>query len=113
MRSLPARSVSRHLVALAGLLLLSAQPAAAADDDAPKGPAVTVLKVAKSCFSDIVEGTGTIIAREASSVRPERPGLKVTEVLAEAGDTTTAGQVLARLALPRAARFRSPPPWQA
>ncbi|MGY4347598.1 hypothetical protein ACVWXM_004065 [Bradyrhizobium sp. GM7.3] len=100
MRSLPARSVSRHLVALAGLLLLSAQPAAAADDDAPKGPAVTVLKVAKSCFSDIVEGTGTIIAREASSVRPERPGLKVTEVLAEAGDTTTAGQVLARLALP-------------
>jgi multidrug efflux pump subunit AcrA (membrane-fusion protein) len=100
MRSLPARSVSRHLVALTGLLLLSAQPAAAADDDAPKGPAVTVLKVAKSCFSDIVEGTGTIIAREASSVRPERPGLKVTEVLAEAGDTTTAGQVLARLALP-------------
>src|SRR3954469_9282041 len=100
MRSLPARSVSRHLVALTGLLLLSARPAAAADDDAPKGPAVTVLKVAKSCFSDIVEGTGTIIAREASSVRPERPGLKVTEVLAEAGDTTTAGQVLARLALP-------------
>src|SRR3954447_13922363 len=100
MRSLPARSVSRHLVALAGLLLLSAQPAAAADDDAPKGPAVTVLKVAKSCFSDIVEGTGTIIAREASSVRPERPGLKETEVLAEDRDTTPAGQVLARLALP-------------
>src|SRR6478609_1229204 len=100
MRSLPARSVSRHLVALTGLLLLSAQPAAAADDDAPKGPAVTVLKVAKSCFSDIVEATGTIIAREASSVRPERPGLKVTDVLAEAGDTTTAGQGLARLALP-------------
>ena len=76
------------------------QPARAADDDAPKGPAVTVLKVAKSCFSDIVEATGTIIAREETSVRPERPGLKVTDVLAEAGDTTTAGQVLARLALP-------------
>jgi RND family efflux transporter MFP subunit len=59
-----------------------------------------VLKVAKSCFSDIVEATGTIIAREETSVRPERPGLKVTDVLAEAGDTTTAGQVLARLALP-------------
>src|SRR3954447_6314108 len=100
MRSLPARSVSRHLVALAGLLLLSAQPAASPHDDSPKGPAVTVLKVAKSCFSDIVEGTGTIIAREETSVRPERPGLKVTEVLAEAGETTTAGQVLARLALP-------------
>lgn len=82
------------------MLILGQYPAGAADDDAPKGPAVTVLKVAKSCFSDIVEATGTIVAREETSVRPERPGLKVTEVLAEAGDTTTAGQVLARLALP-------------
>jgi multidrug efflux pump subunit AcrA (membrane-fusion protein) len=100
MRSLPARSFSRHLVALTGLLLLSTQPTQAADDDAPRGPAVTVLKAAKSCFSDIVEATGTIVAREEASVRPERPGLKVTEVLAEAGETTTAGQLLARLALP-------------
>lgn len=99
MRLLPARSLSKPLIALSGLLLLS-QPVLAADDDAPKGPAVTVLKAAKSCFSDIVEATGSIIAREESSVRPERPGLKVTEVLAEAGETTTAGQVLARLALP-------------
>lgn len=99
MRPLPARSLSKPLIALSGLLLLS-QPVLAADDDAPKGPAVTVLKAAKSCFSDIVEATGSIIAREESSVRPERPGLKVTEVLAEAGETTTAGQVLARLALP-------------
>lgn len=92
--------LSQTFVALAGLVLVSTQPVRAADDDAPKGPAVTVLKAAKSCFSDIVEATGTIIAREETSVRPERPGLKVTEVLAEAGDTTTAGQVLARLALP-------------
>jgi multidrug efflux pump subunit AcrA (membrane-fusion protein) len=100
MRPLPAPSISRKFVALTGLLLLSAPLARAAEDDAPKGPAVTVLKVAKSCFSDIVEATGTIIAREETSVRPERPGLKVTEVLAEAGEATTAGQVLARLALP-------------
>ena len=33
-------------------------------------------------------------------VRPERPGLKVAEILAEAGDTVTAGQTLARLNLP-------------
>ncbi|MET4804322.1 HlyD family efflux transporter periplasmic adaptor subunit [Bradyrhizobium sp. LB11.1] len=100
MRPLPARSLSQTFVALAGLVLVSAQPVRAADDDAPKGPAVTVLKAAKSCFSDIVEATGSIIAREETSVRPERPGLKVTEVLAEAGETTTAGQVMARLALP-------------
>ncbi|MBB4365401.1 multidrug efflux pump subunit AcrA (membrane-fusion protein) [Bradyrhizobium sp. CIR18] len=101
MRHLP-RAVARSLcpAAVAGMLILGPYPARAADDDAPKGPAVTVLKVAKSCFSDIVEATGTIIAREETSVRPERPGLKVTDVLAEAGDTTTAGQVLARLALP-------------
>lgn len=100
MRSLPARSFCQTFVALAGLVLVSAQPVLAADDDAPKGPAVTVLKAAKSCFSDIVEATGSIVAREETSVRPERPGLKVTEVLADAGETTTAGQVLARLALP-------------
>ncbi|WP_026202587.1 efflux RND transporter periplasmic adaptor subunit [Bradyrhizobium sp. WSM2793] len=101
MHHLP-RAVTRSLcpAAVAGMLILGPYPARAADDDAPKGPAVTVLKVAKSCFSDIVEATGTIIAREETSVRPERPGLKVTDVLAEAGDTTTAGQVLARLALP-------------
>ena len=33
-------------------------------------------------------------------VRPERLGLKVTEILADAGDTVTAGQTLARLILP-------------
>lgn len=99
MRSLPARSFLQT-VALSGLALVSAQPVLAADDDAPKGPAVTVLKATKSCFSDIVEATGSIVAREETSVRPERPGLKVTEVLAEAGETTTAGQVMARLALP-------------
>ncbi len=98
----PTRAAFRPALtmALAGLLLLAPRPAPAADEDAPKGPAVTVLKAAKSCFSDIVEATGTIIARDETSVRPERPGLKVTEVLAEAGDTTTAGKVLARLALP-------------
>ena len=102
----PTRTVSRPILApvlaglLTGILALAAQRASAADEEAPKGPAVTVLKAAKSCFSDIVEATGTIIAREETAVRPERPGLKVTDVLAEAGDTITAGQVLARLALP-------------
>jgi HlyD family secretion protein len=88
---------------LAGLLTLAATPSLAADDDteaAPKGAAVTVLKVAKSCFANIVEVSGTIIPREETQVRPERQGLKVAEVLADAGDTVTAGQTLARLTLP-------------
>ncbi len=33
-------------------------------------------------------------------MRPERQGLKVSEILADAGDTVTAGQTLARLTLP-------------
>jgi HlyD family secretion protein len=86
----------------AGLLALaSAQPSLAADEpDAPKGAAVTVLKAAKSCFSSIVEATGIIIPRQETAVRPERPGLKVAEILAEPGDTVTSGQTLARLTLP-------------
>ena len=82
--------------------LLSTAPTLAADDPevAPKGAAVTVLKAAKSCFANIVEVSGTIIPREETQVRPERMGLKVAEVLADAGDNVTAGQVLARLSLP-------------
>jgi RND family efflux transporter MFP subunit len=40
------------------------------------------------------------MAREETAVRPERPGLKVMEILVEAGDSVTAGQALARLNLP-------------
>ena len=93
-RSLPA-------LFLLGTLILSTSPTLADDAEvAPRGAAVTVLKAAKSCFANIVEVSGTIIPREETQVRPERMGLKVSEVLADAGDTVTAGQVLARLTLP-------------
>jgi multidrug efflux pump subunit AcrA (membrane-fusion protein) len=86
---------------LTATLLALAAPASAADEaEAPKGAAVTVLKAAKACFGNLVEVSGFILAREETAVRPERPGLKVAEVLAEAGDTVTAGQNLARLNLP-------------
>jgi multidrug efflux pump subunit AcrA (membrane-fusion protein) len=86
-----------------GFLTLATEPAFAADEAdpaAPKGAAVTVLTAQKSCFDNIVEVSGNIIAREETQVRPERMGLKVAEVMADAGDTVTAGQVLARLSLP-------------
>lgn len=93
-RSLPA-------LFLLGTLILSTSPTLADDAEvAPRGAAVTVLKAAKSCFANIVEVSGTIIPREETQVRPERIGLKVSEVLADAGDNVTAGQVLARLTLP-------------
>ena len=91
----------KWLAPIAAALLSLTSPTLAADEpDAPKGAAVTVLKAAKSCFSDIVEVSGVLIPRDETAVRPERPGLKVAEVLAEAGDTVTAGQALARLTLP-------------
>jgi len=100
MPSFPSLAPSRTL-AVAALLLALASPVFAADDpDAPKGAAVTVLTAAKSCFGDIVEVSGLILAREETMVRPERQGLKVSEILAEPGDAVTAGQTLARLTLP-------------
>jgi HlyD family secretion protein len=84
-----------------GALALST-PALAAEEEAPKGEMVSVIKAAKSCFANIVEVSGFIMPREGAEtqVRPERLGLKVADVLAEAGDTVTAGQTMARLNLP-------------
>src|SRR6266446_3802979 len=99
-----AQRLSRKLLtplAATLLALAAASPSLAADEpDAPKGAAVTVLKAVKSCFASIVEASGIIIPREETSVRPERPGLKVAAILAEPGDTVTSGQTLARLTLP-------------
>jgi hypothetical protein len=88
-------------LAAVSALALSA-PTLAADEEAPKGEMVSVIKAAKSCFANIVEVSGFIMPREGAQtdVRPERMGLKVADVLAEAGSTVTAGQTLARLNLP-------------
>ncbi|MEH2473501.1 HlyD family secretion protein [Nitrobacteraceae bacterium AZCC 2161] len=94
---------ARGLSATLATLMLGALclPACAADEpDAPKGAAVTVLTATKSCFSAIVEVSGILVPKEEVSIRPDRPGLKVAEVLVDAGETVTAGQTLARLTLP-------------
>jgi HlyD family secretion protein len=90
---------------LAGILaagLCSVSPPCRADDEQaqPKGAAVTVLKAARQCFDAIVEASGILVPTEETMVRPDRPGLKVAEVLVEPGETVTAGQRLARLAAP-------------
>jgi multidrug efflux pump subunit AcrA (membrane-fusion protein) len=90
---------ARLLIAIS--LCAFAQPTLAADEtDAPKGAAVTVLTAAKSCFSATVEVSGILMPREEVSIRPDRPGLKVAEVMVDAGETVTAGQILARLTPP-------------
>lgn len=69
----------------------------AADRDPHKGAAVTVISAAKSCFDDTVEVFGALQPREEVIVRPDREGLKFTQVSADAGDTVTAGQALAKI----------------
>lgn len=101
-------SVSRkRLCAFAAwlcLALASVAPTLAADDppakDGPQGAAVTVNKATKFCFPNLVEAFGILVPREETMVRPDRPGLKVAEIMVEAGDNVTAGQTLARLTLP-------------
>jgi multidrug efflux pump subunit AcrA (membrane-fusion protein) len=97
-----ARGLSLTLAtALLAAFCFASQPCRAADEaGAPKGAAVTVLKAAKSCFAAIVEVSGILLPKEETAVRPDRPGLKVAEVLVDAGETVTAGQALARLNLP-------------
>jgi multidrug efflux pump subunit AcrA (membrane-fusion protein) len=88
------------IVAVLGMSAVSRAGFAAGEQDAPRGAAVTVLKATKACFAATVEVTGFLIPKNKTDVRPDRPGLKVAEVFAEAGQNVTAGQALARLNLP-------------
>jgi RND family efflux transporter MFP subunit len=62
------------------------------------GAAVTVVKATKTCFADTISVSGMLVPREEVLVRPEREGLQISQVLADAGETVASGQVLARLA---------------
>jgi HlyD family secretion protein len=100
LRTRPARSLTALIAA--AMLGLAALPVRAADEesDTAKPETITVIKATKLCFADIVEVSGTLYPRDENSVRPERLGLKVSEVLAEPGLSVSAGQTLARLTLP-------------
>jgi multidrug efflux pump subunit AcrA (membrane-fusion protein) len=94
-----------NLVVVAMLAGLLASPRSAAAADKPEvysGPAVTVIKARKTCFADTISVSGRLVPREEVSVRPEREGLQISQVLVEAGETVTANQALARLAPPDA-----------
>jgi RND family efflux transporter MFP subunit len=82
-------------------LALTAGPLAAADGGQPAangdGPTVSVAAARTMPFTETILVTGSLIAREEVLVAPQIDGLRVAEILAEEGDTVTAGQVLARL----------------
>jgi HlyD family secretion protein len=85
-------------IGLACVTCMSPQIADAADEpEAPKGAAVTVIRATRVCFADIVEVFGSLQPHEEVTVRPDREGLKFTQVMVDAGDTVTAGQAMAKI----------------
>ena len=107
MKPIAALSRFRRRVEYPARLLLAAvaigalpASAHAAGEASGNAAAVTVFTTARSCFADIVDAFGLLLPREEIAVRPDRPGLKVQEVLVEAGESVAAGAALARLAQP-------------
>lgn len=95
--------ITMQVLALAVVLVATviAPSGLSADEQvAPNAAAVSVLKATRSCFLASVQVTGILIPKNETAVRPERPGLKVAEVLAEPGQNVTAGQALARVTRP-------------
>lgn len=102
----PVRPPLRQAMQRAGLgplgeRLLGAADAAAAvaavTPVTPLPPAVTVVRASTRAFRDQLFVSGSLVARDEALVGPQIDGLRITEVLAEDGDTVKKGQVLARL----------------
>lgn len=92
------RAALAGAIGLTCIACMSLPVARAADEtEAPKGAAVTVIRATKACFADIVEVFGSLQPHEEVTVRPDREGLKFTQVMVDAGDTVTAGQAMAKI----------------
>src|SRR5881392_4043048 len=99
------RRVSLVAAAVAGLLVAQLYRTVGAEKSGASpynGAAVTVVRAKRSCFADTISVSGMLVPREAVTVRPEREGLQISQVLVDAGETVTSGQVLARLVPPDA-----------
>lgn len=73
------------------------EPAEASEMPVRAAPSVTVEAAARSEIQARVPVSGTMVARQQVQVFPQVSGHEITEILAEAGDSVTKGQVLARL----------------
>ncbi|MCQ0968920.1 efflux RND transporter periplasmic adaptor subunit (plasmid) [Paracoccus sp. TK19116] len=89
----------RSLLAALALTLL-AQPSLAQDDVAASPAAAPSVTVASAQIAEVraeVPVSGTLVARQEVQVFPQVSGFEITELLVEAGDQVTAGQLLARV----------------
>jgi HlyD family secretion protein len=83
--------------ACGALLLVSALSATAQTGRPDIASSVSVRAAQARCFTDTVEITGHLLARETVEVVPEREGFKIGQILVSPLDTVTAGQALASL----------------
>jgi len=88
------------LLAAATLLSPAAGSAEPSQGAAPVARAVTTVRAARSCFDETVQVTGALAPRNEVLIRSDREGWQVSQVLVEAGDNVSSGQVLARLRPP-------------
>jgi multidrug efflux pump subunit AcrA (membrane-fusion protein) len=63
----------------------------------PAARAVTTVKASRSCFDETIQVTGAVGPRNEVLIRSDREGAQISQVLVEAGDSVSSGQVLARL----------------
>jgi HlyD family secretion protein len=101
-KSLATKFAAGSCALAAAIFLASPMPASVAEPAASAyvGPAVTVMKAKKTCFTDSIDITGMLVPKQEILVRPEREGLQISNVLVEGGDTVSSGQILARLTPP-------------
>jgi RND family efflux transporter MFP subunit len=88
----------KHAYVLAALAV--AAPLAARAETvagAVRPQSVTVTRAERGDITETANVTGTLVPREEILVSPQIDGVATTAILAEEGDTVTAGQVLARL----------------
>jgi multidrug efflux pump subunit AcrA (membrane-fusion protein) len=94
--------VSLPVTAVAAALLIGGGHATmrlgvAAAEPQSRVAQVVVVRATSACFAATVRVTGFLVAREEAMVTLDVPGLKVTEVLVNEGDTVKEGQELVRL----------------
>ncbi len=99
MKALASLAVTAAAAALliGGGLASTRHGAIAAEPESSRIVQVIVVRAASACFAATVRVTGFLVAREEAMVTLDVPGLKVTEVLVNEGDTVTEGQELVRL----------------
>jgi HlyD family secretion protein len=106
-RAVPRRILNRRRCGLAAAVALAiaangsnpAAVSAAERKDTALDMMVTVVRTKNMCFEDALQVTGVVTPRNEILVRPASDGM-ISQVLVEAGETVSSGQVLARLAPP-------------